>query len=477
MAPDGVVPVGTVLETDVPSRLDRLEWSGWHWRVLLALGVTWVLDGLEAGLIANLGPVLREPGTLALTATRVGEANTAYLLGEVAGALVFGRLADRAGRKRLFLVTLAVYLVGTALSGLATSFAVFAALRFVAGSGIGGEYAAINSAIDELIPARVRGRVDLAVNGSYWLGVALGAVATEVVLDPALVPHAIGWRAAFLLGAVLGLAILLVRRHIPESPRWLLVHGRVAESRRVALGIEAAATGGASLPEPKRVPFRVTGSLSLRHVARVLARTHGRRTVLGLALMIGQTFFYNAIFFTASLILNDFYGVPAEHVGRSMLPFALGNFLGPLLLGRFFDTVGRRALIASTYVGSGVLLVATGWAFREGWLTAATQTASWCAVFFFASAAASSAYLTVSELFPLEVRSLAIAVFYAISTLFGAAAPTIFGALVASGSRETLFRGYVVAAVVMAGAGAVAAWLGVDAEGKSLEELAVAGRG
>ncbi len=477
MSETAELPKGTVVVTDVPSRLDRLEWSGWHWRVVLALGITWTLDGLESSLIANLGPVLEEPTTLGLTATEVGGVNTAYLVGQVVGALVFGRLTDKLGRRKLFFVTLAVYLGATALAGLAPNLLVLAVLRFFAGTGIGGEYSAINSAIDEVIPARVRGRVDLAVNGSYWIGVALGAALTEVFLDPRLLPHAIGWRLVFLLGAVLGLGILILRRDLPESPRWLLMHGRVAQSERVVESIEAAVrgSGGArDLPEAPRTKVTVTGAVGLGYAVRVFVRRYPRRTVLGLALMIGQAILYNSTFFTAPLMLNAYYGVPEGNVGRYMVPFAVVNFLGPVLIGRFFDTVGRRIMIASTYAVSGLLLAGAAAAFQAGWLTAGSQTVAWSFVFFFASAAASSAYLTVSELFPVEIRGMAIAVFYTVSTAVGAAAPTIFGALIATGSRGPLFHGYLVTAAVMVLAGTVAARLGVRAEGKSLEAIAAA---
>jgi MFS family permease len=475
MTRDAPVPIGTTITTNIPTRLDRLPWSRWHWGVVIALGITWILDGLEASLLANLGPVLQEKETLALSPTDVGAANTAYLLGQVTGALIFGRLTDQFGRKKLFLVTLAVYLAATALSGLAPDFGVFVAFRFVAGSGIGGEYSAINSAIDELVPAALRGRVDLAVNGSYWVGVALGGVTTEVLLDSALVPHAVGWRLVFLLGAAIGLLILVVRRNVPESPRWLLTHGRVAESERVVSEIEASVTGSrgvARLPDSPAVTVQAMGSVGVAYVARLLLERHRRRTLLGAALMIGQSIFYNAIFFSAAMILSGYLGVPADQVGRYMIPFAAGNFLGPTILGRLFDTVGRRRMIAATYLISGVLLLATGYAFREGWLSARTQTLSWSVVFFFASAAASSAYLTVSELFPVEIRGQAIALFYAFATAVGSLAPAAFGALVKSGSRAALFQGYVVVAAVMSAAGVVAALFGVDAEGKSLEQLA-----
>lgn len=467
-------PVGAILMTSVPARLDRLSWSRWHWRVVVALGITWILDGLEASLIANLGPVLREAGTLHLSETQIGGANTAYLLGQVVGALFFGRLTDTMGRKKLFLVTLAVYLAATAASGLAPGFLIFALLRFFAGTGIGGEYAAINSAIDELIPARVRGHVDLGINGSYWIGVAMGAMLVEVLLDPRHLPHSIGWRLVFGLGALFGGAILLVRRDLPESPRWLLLHGRVEESEQIVDRIEAAVkeSTGQPLPPAEPVAVRVTGPVGALYTARLLLARHRRRTVLGLSLMLGQTFFYNAIFFSFALILNRFYGVPESNVGRYMIPFAAGNFLGPLLLGRLFDTVGRRVMIASTYVISGLLLLASGYAFKMGWLSATEQTVCWCVIFFFASAAASSAYLTVSELFPVEIRGMAIALFYATATCFGAVAPTLFGALVQSQSRTALFAGYAVAAGAMIAAGITAAFIGVDAEGRSLEQLA-----
>lgn len=465
---------GNIFTTTVPLRLDRLAWSRWHWRVVLALGITWILDGLEASLIANLGPLLEQPMTLHLNATQVGAANTVYLVGQVLGALLFGRLTDTLGRKKLFLVTLGVYLGSTALCGLSPGFRTFLVLRFIAGTGIGGEYSAINSAIDELIPARVRGHVDLAINGSYWIGVAAGALLVEGLLNPKYLPQAISWRLAFLLGAALGLFILLVRKTLPESPRWLLLQGHITEAEQIVDQIEAAAvrSTGQVLAPVTPIQVRAAGAVGLMHTARLLLKQYRKRTILGLSLMIGQTFFYNAIFFSFALILHRFYGISEAHTGRYMLPFAAGNFLGPLVLGRFFDTVGRRGMVAMTYVTSGVLLAVTGYAFQRGWLNATTQTFAWCAVFFFASAAASSAYLTVSELFPVEIRGLSIALFYAASTGAGAFAPTIFGALVQSQSRPALFAGYLAASFVMLAAGFVGGLLGVAAEGKSLEELA-----
>ena len=352
----------------MPARLDRLPWSRWHVRLVIALGITWLLDGLEVTLVGSLSGVLGEPSTLHLADSQIGLAASAYLLGAISGALLFGRLTDSLGRKRLFLVTLAVYSVATVCTALSWGFASFAFFRLVTGAGIGGEYAAINSAIDELVPARVRGHTDLAINSTYWAGTALGSASTLVLLDPSILPHSVGWRVCFGLGALLGAAVLLVRRHVPESPRWLLLHGRAARAEAIAAEIEAdvARTEGALPPPPPPRQLRVQGTVGLRHVARVLLRQHLRRTVLGLALMIAQAFAYNAIFFTYALVLGRFYGVPSDRVGLYLLPFAAGNLLGPFVLGRLFDTVGRRRMIALTYGTSGLLLVATGWAFARG---------------------------------------------------------------------------------------------------------------
>jgi len=457
------------VRSNVPPRLDRLDWSRWHARVIVALGITWILDGLEASLVANLGPALEDPRTLGLRAAQVGLASSAYLVGQVAGALVFGRLTDSYGRKRLFLVTLGLYLGATAASGAAPSFAAFLVLRFFAGAGIGGEYSAINSAIDELVPARLRGRVDLAINGSYWIGVGAGALLTLFLLDPARVPVALGWRFAFGLGAVLGLVILFVRREVPESPRWLLLHGRVDEADDTMTAIERAA-GQGERERPAPVELHVTGAASLRRLVETLVR-HKRRALLGVVLMLSQAFLYNAIFFSYGLVLHAFDGVAPDRVGLYMLPFATGNFAGPLVLGRLFDHWGRRAMIPATYAISGALLALTGVAFALGWLDATTQTLSWCAVFFFASAAASSAYLTVSELFGVDVRGMVIAIFYSCGTLAGAAAPLLFGRFVDSNDRWKLLEGYVIAAALMLAAAAVARVYGVASEGRSLEEL------
>ncbi|HEY0250906.1 MAG TPA: MFS transporter, partial [Kofleriaceae bacterium] len=403
------VPAGQWIESDVPPRLDALGWSSWHRRVILALGITWILDGLEASLAAQLAPTLEK--TLELTATQVGAASTTYLVGSVAGALTFGRLTDRLGRKKLFLVTLAIYLVATALCGLATNFWMFAFLRFFAGAGIGGEYSAINSAIDELVPARIRGQVDLAINGSYWVGVALGGGVTVALLNA--LPQSLAWRFAFGLGAILGFAILLVRRDVPESPRWLLMHGHVTAANETTSLIEdkVRATGVDVATGIAKVRIKVSGVVSLKHLAHVLLRRYPRRTVLGLSLLLAQAFLYNSIFFSYGQILTKFHGVADKNVGLYVVPFAIGNFLGPLALGGAFDRLGRRFMIPLTYALSGVLLLATGALFLAGMLDALTQTIAWSVVFFVASAAASSAYLTVSELFPVEIRGMAIAIF------------------------------------------------------------------
>jgi len=466
---------GTVVRSTIPSRLDALEWSRWHRRVVVALGITWILDGLEASLIANLAPTLQDERTLGLRAVQIGIANTVYLIGQVFGALFFGHLTDRYGRKRLFLVTLGVYLAATALSGAATGFGMFLVLRFIAGAGIGGEYSAINSAIDELIPARLRGQVDLGINGSYWVGVAMGAGLTLVLLDPDLIPVELGWRLVFGLGAIMGLAILLVRRDVPESPRWLLMHGFVREAEAVMAVIEDRVRGAkarvVAAIEIREIEITVTGTVGAEHVLRTLIRRFPKRTVLGVVMMIAQAFFYNAIFFSYGLILEKFHGVRADRVGLYIVPFAAGNFLGPLLLGPLFDRLGRRVMIPLTYAASGVLLVGTGLLFWAGALDAVTQTASWCFVFFFASAAASSAYLTVSELFPVEIRGIAIAFFYAIGTAGGAFAPALFAWMIEGGKPSSLFAGYAFASVLMIGAAFVARRLCVNAERRSLEEL------
>jgi MFS family permease len=470
---------GTRFTTDVPPRLDRLPWSRWHWRVVVALGITWALDGLEVTLVGSIAAVLAEPGTLHLGDAQIGATATAYLAGAFVGALLFGRLTDLFGRKRLFVVTLAIYVGATLLTAFSWGFVSFLVFRALTGAGIGGEYSAVNSAIDELIPARVRGRTDLAINSTYWIGTALGAGMTLLLLDTPFLPHRIAWRTVFLLGGAIGSAILVVRKHVPESPRWLLLHGRIHDAERTVASIEREVSRrGARLPEPGPPREMVAkGAVTFASIARVLFRRHLRRTLLGLTLMTAQAFAYNGIFFTYALVLGHFYGVPAGRVGLYLLPFALGNLAGPLVLGHLFDTVGRRPMIAITYALAGALIALTGFLMMRGYLTAATQTLLWCVVFFVASAAASSAYLTVSELFPVELRGMAIALFYALGTgVGGLGAPALFGLLLESGDRAVVAIGYFVGALLMITAGATAAFLAVAAERRSLEQLADAPR-
>lgn len=457
--------------------MDRLPWSSWHWRIVIALGITWVLDGLEVTIVGALGGVLTEPGTLHLNQAEVGLAGSMYVLGAVLGALFFGYLTDRLGRKRLFMVTLAVYLTATFLTAFAPNFLWFATCRFFTGTGIGGEYAAINSAIDELIPARVRGWTDLAINGSYWIGTIIGAAATLVLLNPAFLPHDVGWRLCFGLGAVLALAIIVVRRYIPESPRWLLIHGRVDEAERIVRQIEEDVIRASHidrLPKPDRsITIAPRAGIGFGEIAQVMLARYRRRSLLGFALMMGQAFLYNAIFFTYALVLTTFYHVDSSAVGLYLIPFAVGNVLGPLTIGRLFDTVGRRVMITATYIISGALLAITGWLFTLGVLDATSQTIAWCVIFFFASAGASSAYLTVSEIFPLEIRAMAIALFYALGTGAGGfIGPVLFGALIQTATPINVFYGYLLGAVLMIGAGLVEAAWGVEAARRSLEDVA-----
>jgi MFS family permease len=469
-------PASALIETTIPARLDRLKWGRFHTLIVLALGITWILDGLEVTLAGSVAGALRESPSLALTNTEVGLASSFYLAGAVLGALLFGWLTDRLGRKRLFFITLGVYLVATASTAFAWDFASFALFRFVTGAGIGGEYTAIASAIQEFVPARYRGHTDLVINGSFWLGAALGAGASLVLLDPTLLPPDLGWRAAFFIGAVLGLIILVMRGSIPESPRWLAIHGRPEEAQAILDAIEDGhRCDGHYLPDEELAKFRCRARdhTLLREVWRALFVTYWRRTLVGLCLMASQAFFYNAIFFTYALVLTAFYGIRSDQVGWYILPFAVGNFLGPLFLGRLFDTLGRRVMIASTYAVSGLLLALTGYLFAAGALSATEQTIAWTVIFFFASAAASSAYLTVSETFPLEVRALAIAFFYAVGTgIGGVGAPWLFGVLIDTGSRSSLFAGYLLGASLMVAAAIVVFKFGVDAERKSLETVA-----
>ena len=464
-----------IIATDIPARLDRLRWGRFHTLVVVALGITWILDGLEVTLAGAVAPALKQSPSLHFSNAEVGLVSSAYLAGAVLGALFFGWLTDRLGRKRLFFITLALYLVATAATALSWNLWSFALFRFLTGAGIGGEYTAINSAIQELIPARYRGWTDLVINGSFWLGAAVGAAASIILLDPALLAPDMGWRFAFLIGALLGLVILLMRMWLPESPRWLMTHGRVAEANSVVDGIEAEfrARGHRFDDEPLVViRLRTRRFTPLAEGAKTLFRVERRRTLVGLTLMAAQAFFYNAIFFTYALVLTDFYGIRADHVGWYLLPFAAGNFLGPVLLGRLFDTVSRRTMIAVTYAVSGLLLAGVGYLFALGVLSATGQTIAWMVIFFFASAAASSAYLTVSETFPLEVRALAIAFFYAIGTgIGGVAGPWLFGALIDTGSRWSVFAGYLLGSALMLAAALVGARFAVAAERKPLESI------
>ena len=464
---------GEIVESDIPARLDRLPWGRFHTLVVAALGVTWILDGLEVTLAGSLAGALKESPVLQFSNADVGFAASAYLAGAVIGALFFGWLTDRLGRKKLFFITLTVYLLATASTAASWNLLSFALFRFATGAGIGGEYAAINSTIQELIPARVRGWSDLVINGSFWIGAALGAAGSLVLLDPAVIDPEIGWRLAFLIGATLALVIFFMRLWLPESPRWLMTHGHAEEAHRAVEAIERRFAGVPPARDLPRVKLRARRSTPLWEVAQTLFRRHRQRTYVGLALMASQAFFYNAIFFTYALILTDFYGVPSDHVGYYILPFAAGNFFGPVLIGRLFDTQGRRPMIAFTYIVSGLLLAGTGWLFARNLIDAQTQTICWMIIFFFASAAASSAYLTVSETFPLEIRALAIAFFYAIGTgVGGIIGPLLFGALIDTGSRLSVFGGYLFGAVLMVLGGLVAWRWGVAAERKPLEAVA-----
>jgi MFS family permease len=464
------------MRTNLPQRLDRLPWSSWHWTVVIGLGVTWVLDGLEVTLVGAIGPRLQEASGLGLSAAQVGEAATGYVVGAVIGALFFGDLTDRFGRKRLFLVTLIWYLALTLATSASWNFVSFLIFRALTGVGIGGEYAAINSAIDELIPSSYRGHVDLAVNGTWWLGTILGSAASLVLLNGRLVDERIGWRLSFALGAVLAAGILFVRRTLPESPRWLMLHGCREEAEHVVSGIErtvSQATGQRLAAPEGSVALDLRARIGMRAVFRTMVKRYPSRTIVALALMVSQAFLYNAIFFTEALVLTTFFHVPSQSVGLYIFPFAVGNLLGPLVLGRLFDSIGRKTMIALTYGLSGILLVITGALFVDGVLTAATLTAAWSIVFFFASAGASSAYLTVSETFPLESRAMAIAVVYAIGTLAGGAfAPTLFGTLIATKSPLAVFHGYLIGAGAMIAAAIVEIALGTEAARRLLEDVA-----
>jgi MFS family permease len=472
---------GGTIRSLVPARIDRLTWSRFHTMLVVALGVAWVLDGLEITIASNVTSIISKPAALNLSSSEVAFAvGTVYLVGEVAGALFFGRLSDRWGRRNLFMITLGVYLFGGLLSALTfghTHFWVYWlwVSRFVAGMGIGGEYAAINSAIDELIPARYRGRVDIAVNGTYWGGAFIGTVLTLLVVDN--LPASYSWRIGFLFGPLLGFVILFVRRNLPESPRWLLMHGRVKEAEEEVARIERAteASGGSleEVDESKAIEIRPASNIGFIVLAKTLFTTYPRRAVLGAALMITQSFLYNAIFFTYALVLTKIYTVPTGDTAYYYLFFALGNLVGPLTIGHLFDSIGRRRMIAGTYLLSGSLLAVSAFFFDAGMLDAVTQTVCWCVIFFFASSGASAAYLTVSEIFPVEVRAKAIAVFFAIAQSFGALGPWLYGFLIGAGHDDfRLFIGYLVGAAVMMAGGVIEVFFGVAAERRSLEDVA-----
>jgi MFS family permease len=456
--------------------LDRLPWSRFHWLLVIALGVTWVLDGLEVTVVGSIGPMLKHRDALGLTDREIGLAGSIYLAGALLGALIFGHLTDRLGRKRLFTLTLAIYMAGAVFTALSWEFWTFALFRFVTGMAIGGEYSAINSAIDELIPARVRGRVDLIVNGSFWIGAAAGALASLLLLNPAIMPVWLGWRLAFGLGALVGLAMVLARHYVPESPRWLLTHGRSDEAHRIMDEIETMAVGKEGKKQMSAIEHRVTirpMSIGFGTIFHTMFVRYRSRAVLGLILIASQAFFYNGITFTYPLVLDRFFHVPVQHVPGYALLFAAGNFLGPLLIGHLFDTLGRRVMISSTYALSGLLIIGIECLFIAGWLTANSQTLLFVATCFFASAAASAGYLTVSEIFPLEMRALAIALFYVLGTAIGGLlAPSLFGALIETDQRAAVAIGYFIGAGLMLLAAVAELFLGVDSERKSLEEVA-----
>ncbi|HEX9338863.1 MAG TPA: MFS transporter [Pseudonocardiaceae bacterium] len=471
---------GGVIRSLIPARIDRLPWSGFHTRLVVALGVAWILDGLEISVASAVEGALTKPNTLNMSAAGSTTVATIYLIGEVVGALVFGMFADRWGRRKLFMITLGVYLVGSGLSA-ATSgagngwIAFLYFTRFIAGTGIGGEYAAINSAIDELIPARYRGRIDIAVNGTYWAGAIIGTFATFLFLNT--LSPSVGWRLGFLLGPVLALVIIFVRRNLPESPRWQLMHGQAeaAEASIASIEQEVRDSGRTleDVDEARSIDIRPAERTGYFALSRVLFRDYFPRSVLGLGLMVTQSFLYNAIFFSYTIVLTVFYHVNGN-AALYGIAFAIGNLIGPFVLGPLFDTVGRKKMISGSYLIAGVLLGVSAFMFNAHLLNAATQTLAWVIIFFFASAGASAAYLTVSEIFPQEVRAKAIAVFFSIAQIVGALATVFYGSLIDKNHPDfnKLFIGYMVGAVIMIIGGIIAVFFGVSAEGKSLEDVA-----
>jgi MFS family permease len=470
-------PALHTVTTRVPARLDRLPWSRFHWRIVIGLGTVWILDGLEVTIVGAIAPRLTEPGSgISLNAASIGTAAALYVGGACSGALLFGQLTDRYGRKKLFMATLGLYLLATIATAFAFAPWYFFLFRFLTGMGIGGEYAAINSAIDELIPARNRGRVDLAINGSYWVGAAIGGLAALLLLDTSIFPADVGWRLAFGAGAILGLGIMLVRRHVPESPRWLFIHGHEEEAERIVDQIEAEvrAETGQDPPEPgAAITVRQRDAIPFREIARTTMRRYPRRALLGLALFIGQAFLYNAVTFDLGTILHNFFNVGSGAVPYFMAIFAVSNFLGPLLLGRLFDTVGRVPMISGTYLVSAALVALLGVLFLGTSLTTWWFMALVLITFFFASAGASSAYLTVSEIFPMETRALAIALFFAVGTATGGiVGPELFGQFIHSGNADLVAVGFFIGAGVMALGGLAELAFGVRAEQQSLEHIA-----
>jgi MFS family permease len=466
-----------VVRTKIPARLDRLPWSRFHWRIVFGLGTVWILDGLEVTIVGSVASRMTEKGSgIDLTSADIGTAAAIYVAGACIGALLFGQLTDRYGRKKLFMATMLVYIAATVATAFAGTALFFFVTRFFTGMGIGGEYAAINSAIDELIPARNRGQVDLSINGSYWVGSAIGAVTALVLLDTSILDPDVGWRLAFGMGAILGLGILLVRRHVPESPRWLFIHGREEEAERIVDAIEREVEEevGHPLLEPdQEIVVRQRDRIPFREIAAVAFKRYPQRSILCLALVVGQAFLYNAVTFDLGTILHGFFDVSSSRVPYFMVIFAVGNFLGPLLLGRLFDTVGRKPMVAGTYLGSALLTVVLALLLRSGELTAASFIAMVGLTFFVASAGASSAYLTVSEVFPMETRALAIAFFFAIGTAIGGVTgPAIFGQLIHSGSADQVATGFFIGAFVMALGGIAELRFGVEAAQRSLEDVA-----
>ncbi len=353
--------LGTI-ETDIPARLDRLPWSRWHWKILIGLGTVWILDGLEVTIVGSIAGAISAKGSgIDISSAQVaGLAASLYVAGACFGALLFGQLTDRFGRKKLFMITLGVYLAATAATAFSTTAVFFFVCRFITGMGIGGEYSAINSAIDELIPAKHRGRIDIVINGTYWLGAAAGALLSVAALH--IFSPFLDWRVCFALGFVLGTVILIVRRNVPESPRWLFIHGHENEAERITSEIEQeVASGTGEELEPvdpdDTIKIHQRKSIGLVEIARTVLKDYPKRTVLGLSLFIGQAFLYNSILFGYATLLSTFFGVSTADAPYYLVAFAAGNFLGPIVLGGLFDSVGRKPMIAGTYILSGVLLL------------------------------------------------------------------------------------------------------------------------